>query len=86
MHSKFLQMVEERLPEFCSRQQIEQAMDSLLKSRTLANLFSCGKGPHGVLIGKRMVYPKQELMVWLKKYLAERSQRWSTAFNKREQP
>ena len=73
MYGAFLKMVEERLPEFCSRQQAEQAMDGLLRARTMANLFSRGRGPHGILFGKRMVYQKQELIAWLEKYFTERS-------------
>ena len=69
MFDDFLEMVDSRLPEFCSRRKAEEAMDGLLKARTLANLDSKGIGPGGILVGKKIMYKKSDLLNWLKGYL-----------------
>lgn len=69
MNKEFLNLVESRLPEFCSRRDAEKAMEGLLKARTLANLDSKGIGPGGKLLAGKTVYSKMVFLSWLQSYL-----------------
>ena len=59
------------LPPMCSRELIAEK-SQIIKRGTLANLDSLGKGiPNGRLIGKKICYPKQDVLIWMLQYSGE---------------
>ena len=53
------------LPELVPRSAITVYLGKTISPRYLANLDCSGKGPKKVKIGKKVVYPKDELIDWL---------------------
>ncbi len=59
------------LPPMCSRELIAER-SQIVERGTLANLDVFGKGiPNGRRVGKKICYPKNDVMLWLLKYCGE---------------
>ena len=52
--------------ELVSRTSVEVFSGGLLNDKTLANLAVVGKGPKQIKIGRKIAYPKKELIEWMK--------------------
>ena len=74
MFDAFLKSVEDRLPDRPSRRELAD-VTKLFSPRTLANMDAAGKGIGGMLYGKRVLYEKSAVLVWLRQYLEGHARR-----------
>lgn len=61
----FQKMKENWPSEVVARRKIDEFTGGAYSRGTMANLDSKGEGPVRIRIGPRVVYPKNELVVWL---------------------
>lgn len=76
MHSAIINEVvsklEEKLPDIVSRKIISQMTGGLYTTSSLANMDSLGLGPtEKFKIGKKVVYPKDSFLNWLRAQITE---------------
>lgn len=64
MKEIMVERLRESLPVIFSRTEIDKLTGGALKSRTLANWQSQGRGPDFVRDGKRVIYEKQSFIEW----------------------
>ncbi len=62
------------LPPIFARKDIEKLLPGVISPRTLENLDSLGKGPKGIINGKKILYTREEFVDWLINYLREKNQ------------
>jgi len=55
----------EKLPPIIARDHVEELLGGVIKSKTLANLDSLGKGPKSMRIGRKVAYLTEDLLEWL---------------------
>ena len=53
-------------PPVVPRQKIQEFLGDVISAKTIANCDSAGVGPPSFKIGGRRVYPKDELLEWLR--------------------
>ncbi len=62
----FLRALEEELPPFIARTQVETALGGIVSCKTLANADSKGTGPEvAYAVGQKIVYSRSALVKWL---------------------
>jgi hypothetical protein len=54
------------LPPIVPRYRIEKYLPGIISRGYLQNLDSLGKGPRKVLVGRKVVYMREDLITWLR--------------------
>ena len=54
------------LPPIVPRHRIENYLSGVISRGYLQNLDSLGKGPRKVLVGRKVVYMREDLITWLR--------------------
>ena len=62
---ELLKTILANLPELIPRSAITLYLGKVISPRYLANLDSAGKGPKKIVMGRKVVYPKADLIDWL---------------------
>jgi len=62
-----LSYLADRLPPMIARDQVERLLGGVISAKYLANLDSLGQGPDRYRIGRKIVYPTAQLLMWLSK-------------------
>lgn len=66
----FRQRLLSELPPVIAREAVEDRLGGLVKSKTLANADSAGRGPQGAFqVGRKVAYAREPLVDWLIRHL-----------------
>lgn len=60
----------EILPPYVTRKETGKHIGNIISPRYLANLDSEGKGPRRVRLGRKVVYKREELVIWLENQIS----------------